>query len=87
MHPWQALFGGEIHDAVTVVQEQAIRQYADQLSRDLLQRAPQGYKDTLKTLVMRTRSIIINNDQLRKSLADEQEVLEEIIKWMELNDS
>jgi hypothetical protein len=68
-------------------QEQAIRQYADQLSRDLLQRAPQGYKDTLKTLVMRTRSIIINNDQLRKSLADEQEVLEEIIKWMELNGS
>ena len=71
----------------TAGQEKAIRQYAHQLSRDLLQRNPQGYKETLKTLIMRTRAIIINNDQLRQRMADEHEALEEIIKWMELNGS
>jgi hypothetical protein len=72
---------------VTSGQEKAIRQYADQLSHDLLQRNPSGFKETLKTLVMRTRALIINNDQLRQRLAEEHEVLEEIIKWMELNSS
>jgi hypothetical protein len=26
MHPWQAIFGGEVHDAPAVVQEEPIRQ-------------------------------------------------------------
>jgi len=67
----------------TTGQEQAIRQYAEKLSRELLQKKPQGYQETLKTLIMRTRGIIIENEQLRKRMNEEQEVLEEIIKWME----
>jgi hypothetical protein len=67
--------------------DQAIRQYAEKLSRDLLQKKPQGYQETLKTLIMRTRGIIIENEQLRQRMKDEQEVLEEIIKWMEVNGS
>src|SRR5258706_4171891 len=67
----------------TTGQEQAIRQYAEKLSRELLQKKPQGYQETLKTLIMRTRGIIIENEQLRKRMNEEQEVLEEIVKWME----
>jgi hypothetical protein len=69
----------------TAGQDQAIRQYAEKLSADLLRRKPEGYQETLKTLVMRTRGIIIENEKLRQSMADEQEVFEEIIKWMEVN--
>jgi hypothetical protein len=66
-------------------QEQAIRQYAEKLSLDLLRKRPEGAPETLKTLVMRSRAIIIEDEQLRKRLADEQETFEEIIKWMELS--
>jgi hypothetical protein len=34
---------------------------------------------------MRSRAIIIENEQLRKRMTEEQEIFEEIIKWMELN--
>lgn len=68
-------------------QEKAIRQYADQLSHDLLQKQPQGVKETLKALVMSTRAIIIKNDPLRRGMSDEQAELEEIIKWMEAENS
>ena len=66
-------------------QEQAIRQYAEKLSADLLRKQPKGAPDTLKTLVMRTRAIIIENEQLRQRMTEDQEVFEEIIKWMEVN--
>ncbi len=72
---------------VAAGQEQAIRQYAEKLSRELLQKKPQGYQETLKTLIMRTRGIVIENEQLRQRMSEEQEVLEEIIKWMEANGS
>jgi hypothetical protein len=64
-------------------QEKAIRQYADLLSRDLIQRKTSGVKETLKTLLMRTRTIISANDQLRRRMAAEQQELEDIIKWIE----
>ena len=66
-------------------QEQAIRQYAEKLSTDLLRKRPKGVQETLKTLVMRTRAIIIENEQLRQRMMEDQEVFEEIIKWMEVN--
>ena len=69
----------------TAGQDLAIRQYAEKLSVDLLRKKPEGAPDTLKTLVMRSRAIIIENEQLRKRMAEDQEVFEEIIKWMELN--
>ncbi|HET9908906.1 MAG TPA: hypothetical protein VFQ23_19805 [Anaerolineales bacterium] len=68
-------------------QERAIRQYADLFSRDLIQKKPIGVKDTLKTLLLRTRTIIFNNDQLRKRMASQQQELEDIIKWIEVSGS
>jgi hypothetical protein len=70
---------------LTAGQDQAIRQYAEKLSVDLLRKKPEGAPETLKTLIMRSRAIIIENEQLRKRMAEEQEIFEEIIKWMELN--
>jgi hypothetical protein len=64
-------------------QEKAIRQYADLLSHDLIQRNPVGVKETLKTLLMRTRTIIFKNDQLRRRMPAEQQELEDVIKWIE----
>src|SRR5215216_2939369 len=67
--------------------EKAIRQYADFLSKDLIQKKPVGIKETLKTLLMRTRTLIINNHQLRQRMTDEQQDLEDIIRWLEGNGS
>ncbi|HMB21494.1 MAG TPA: hypothetical protein VKP08_01625 [Anaerolineales bacterium] len=63
-------------------EEQAIRQYADLLSKDLIQKKPKDLKETLKTLLMRTRTLI-NNPQLRQRMSEEQQDLEEIIRWIE----
>lgn len=71
----------------TAAREQAIRQYADMLSRDLVQKKPQGVKETLRTLLMRTRAIIFSNDQLSQRMTNEQQELEEIIKWIETDRS
>jgi hypothetical protein len=68
-------------------QEKAIRQYADFLSKDLTQKKPVGIKETLKTLLLRTRTLIINSHQLRQRMSDEQEDLENIIRWIEGNGS
>jgi hypothetical protein len=68
-------------------QEKAIRQYADFLSKDLTQKKPVGVKETLKTLLLRTRTRIINNHELRQRMTDEQQDLENIIRWLEGNGS
>jgi hypothetical protein len=67
--------------------EKAIRQYADFLSKDLMQKKPVGIKETLKTLILRTRALIINNHPLRQRMVDEQQDLENIIRWIEGNGS
>jgi len=64
-------------------QEKAMRQYADRLSYDLIRKKPFGVKESLKTLLIRTRSIIINDDQLRKDMEEEQQKLEDILRWVE----
>ena len=71
----------------SAAREQAIRQYADMLSRDLVQKKPLGVRETLRTLLMRTRAIIFNNDQLRQRMTTEQQELEEIIKWIEVENT
>ena len=63
--------------------EKAIRQYADFFSKDLIQKKPVGIKETLKTLLLRTRALIINSHQLRQRMTDEQQDLENIIRWIE----
>ncbi|HET6594278.1 MAG TPA: hypothetical protein VFG81_01565 [Anaerolineales bacterium] len=72
---------------VTKGHEKAIRQYADFLSKDLTQKKPVGIKETLKTLLLRTRTLMINNHQLRQRMTDEQQDLEDIIRWIEGNGS
>jgi len=67
-------------------QDIAIRQYATLLCEDLIRKKPYGVKDTLKTLVMRTRTLIINNDQLRKDMTEESQVLEDILRWTEADE-
>jgi hypothetical protein len=67
--------------------EKAIRQYADFLSKDLIQKKPVGVKETLKTLLLRTRTLIMNSHQLRQRMTDEQQDLEDIIRWLEGNGS
>ena len=67
----------------TTGQEIAIRQYADFLSKDLIQKKPVGIKETLKTLLLRTRTLIMNSPQLRQRMSEEQEDLEDIIRWTE----
>jgi len=71
----------------TAGQEKAIRQYADFLSKDLVQKKPVGVMETLKTLLLRTRTLIMNNHQLRQQMNDEQQELEEIIRWIEASGS
>jgi hypothetical protein len=68
----------------TAGQEKAIRQYADLLSSDLARKKPGGVKETLKSLLMRTRTIIINDDRLRKDMDDEQQAIEDILRWIEV---
>ena len=67
----------------TAGQEKAIRQYADFLSKDLIQKRPVGIKETLKTLLLRTRTLIMNNPQLRQRMSEEEQDLEDIIRWIE----
>ena len=67
----------------TAGHEQAIRQYADFLSKDLMQKRPVGIKETLKTLLLRTRTLIMNNPHLRQRMSEEQQDLEDILRWIE----
>jgi hypothetical protein len=71
----------------TAGNEKATRQYADFLSKDLIQKKPVGIKETLKTLLLRTRARIMTNDQLRQHMNDEQQELEDIIRWIEVSGS
>jgi SPFH domain / Band 7 family len=71
----------------TTGNEKAIRQYADFLSKDLIQKKPVGVKETLKTLLLRTRALIMTNDQLRQHMNEEQQELEDIIRWIEVSGS
>jgi hypothetical protein len=71
----------------TTGQEKAIRQYADFISKDLIQKRPVGIKDTLKTLLLRTRTLIMSNHQLRQRMSEEEQDVEEILRWIEGNGS
>ena len=71
----------------TTGHEKAIRQYADFLSKDLIQKRPVGIKETLKTLLLRTRTLIINNPQLRQRMDEEQQELDDILRWIEASGS
>jgi hypothetical protein len=71
----------------TAGQDKAIRQYADFISKDLIQKRPVGIKDTIKTLLLRTRTLIMSNPQLRQRMSEEEQDVEAIIRWIEGNGS
>jgi hypothetical protein len=71
----------------SAAREKALINYAEMISKEITKKRPQGVKDTLRTLLMRSRTIIIKDDQLRRRLTNEQQDLEEIIKWIEVNGS
>jgi hypothetical protein len=66
-------------------QEKAIETYADELSQALVKDKPSDMKGSLKRLLARTRSLIIRNNQLRQTMKTEQQELEDMIRWIEVN--
>ena len=64
-------------------QEQAIRAYADALSPNLA--ALSKRKEVLKTLILRSRDILIRNDRIHRRATSELEGIAEILQWLEEN--
>ncbi|MBI4761245.1 MAG: hypothetical protein ACOYYF_10460 [Chloroflexota bacterium] len=67
----------------TAAHERAYRQYADRLSTDILRRQPPDAKEALKALLLRTRAIILTDDNLREQMKEEIEKLGDILRWVE----
>jgi len=68
--------------------EEAKRQYAKIMSSEILSHAKIGkpsVKDTLKTLILRSHSLVRSNEQLRRRMITEMQDIEEMIKWIEAN--
>jgi len=66
-------------------QVQAELRYALSLSKNLLKHEPQTPKDTLKTLMLRSRGELIREDRLHRRASMEREELEDLIQWVERN--
>jgi hypothetical protein len=75
----------------TSAQEQALINYAITLSREVNALAKKGkpnVKETLKTLLMRSRSLIRSgehSEHLRRRMSTELQEIEDMIKWAEVN--
>ncbi len=71
----------------TAGQERAVKQYAEWLSDAVVRVNPKRgeVKNALKSLLMRTRAIIVRNDQLRHKMGTELQDVEEILRWIEVN--
>jgi hypothetical protein len=66
-------------------QVDAVLKYALSLSRNLVKHKPSTQKDTLKTLMLRSRSELVREDRLHRRASMEREELEELIQWVESN--
>ena len=70
-------------------QEQAIVKYAEELCEGL-DKHPQetsSLKEVVKFLITRTRMILIRNDRMHRRATNEFQALEEILQWLETNQS
>jgi len=63
----------------------ASNNYALSLSKKLLKEKPATPKETLKTLLLRSRDELVKDDRLHRRASMEREELEEIIQWVERN--
>jgi hypothetical protein len=75
----------------TSAREQALIKYAEVISSEingLARKRQPEIKDTLKTVLMRTRALIRSSeysDQLRRRMSLELQEIEDMIKWVEAN--
>lgn len=66
-------------------QVDAAVQYALSLSSDLFRHKPTTLKDTLKTLMLRSRDELIKEDRFHRRASMEREEIEGLIQWLERN--
>lgn len=64
-------------------QAEAVLQYTQSLSSNLLRHRPGTQKDTLKVLMLRSRDELVKNDRLHRRASMEREELEELVQWVE----
>ncbi|MEW6085225.1 MAG: hypothetical protein AB1607_11580 [Chloroflexota bacterium] len=71
----------------TASQERAVKEYAELLSEAVVRANPKRreFKNALKSLLLRTRAIVIRTDQLRRQMSTEREELDEILRSIEVN--
>jgi hypothetical protein len=71
-------------------EEIALRDYIARLSKDLLLQVNRNraidLRGTLRTLMLETRSVLVNENQLYRQSSPEREALEEVIQWLETRD-
>ena len=65
--------------------EKALTDYTRDLTRDLLNQRKTGknLKEAVKTLLLRTRMILVRNDRMHRRASTELQELEEILQWLE----
>ncbi len=69
-------------------EEQAKRQYAESLSREINKLAAAGktdIKETLKAVILHSHSLIQSREPLRRRMTIEMQDIAEMIKWIEAN--
>jgi hypothetical protein len=60
-------------------------EYAVSIGKSLKDERPQGLKQTLRTMLLRSRNELVKNDRFHRRAGMEREALEEIIQWVERN--
>jgi hypothetical protein len=63
--------------------EHGANEYVHALARHIMKQRPDSIKDTTKALLMRTRLIIVRNNQLQRRMSTERQDLEDILQWVE----
>jgi len=60
-------------------------EYAVSIGKCLKDEKPKGLKETLRTVLLRSRNELVKNDRFHRRAGMEREALEEIIQWVERN--
>ena len=64
-------------------QVEAVQQYTQSLSSNLLRHRPTTQKDTLKVLMLRSRDELVRDGRMHRRASMEREELEGLIQWVE----
>lgn len=60
-------------------------EYAVSIGKSLIEERPKDLKETIRTLLLRSRNELVKNDRFHRRAGMERETLEEIIQWVERN--